>query len=283
MTPSDRSMLVTDQAGAHVVLTDEVGLVLREWRVDGDPAWGLPNEAKAVGWSGERMLLVTDSRGFTGLFTWDGDLRWRVDEGPDANPHSAELLSDGRVAVASSDGGTVRVHRGVGQGDADEQGGLIAEAALHDAHGLAWDPARGGLWALGGRWLVHWSWQSGIAALHETFRTELPSAHGHDLAWERGQHPDRLWVTTDYGVHSFDVRRRQWLPPEPVCLRSARGVKSIGRSAAGDVLYTQADEEWWTDSLNILTEESSRENGRPERVRLAGMRIYKARWAEGDR
>ncbi|KAF9118151.1 hypothetical protein BGX30_004802 [Mortierella sp. GBA39] len=68
--------------------------------------WGLPSDVKLrEGKTGGKFMVVTDSRGLAALVPYpSGNSRaWGVIVG--GNPHAAELLPDGNVAVAASAGG----------------------------------------------------------------------------------------------------------------------------------------------------------------------------------
>jgi len=264
---SSRAMLLTEQRTARVLLVDQTAAVVREWRPRGLPGWGLPNEAKPRRWQGLPVLLVTDSYGFVGVFDTDGALRWSTDVTQAADPHSIELLPGGELAVAGAVDDWVRVYRGLAAADAAAAGGeeLLAEFPLPGAHGLVWDD--GVLWAVGHHVLVALAWDG--ARLVERDRVDLLSAEGHDLA--AAGRAGHLWVTTRAGVYLFDTAQRRWCDV-PDDLATERDVKSIG-DADGRVLYTRADEQWWTQTVRSRP---------PAELTFPDFRIYKARWAWED-
>src|SRR5690606_19878574 len=103
-------------------------------------AWGLPTDAKVrscKAWEG-RWMVVTDSLGLAAILPYPpGDSRrWGRNVG--GNPHSAELLPGGNIAVAASTAGWVRVYASSQGPDAEH----YAEFRLTGAHGVEWDAGR---------------------------------------------------------------------------------------------------------------------------------------------
>lgn len=256
------TILLTEQASAQVLRIDDVGKVLASWAPPARSCWALPNEAKLRSWQGTPVLLVTDSFGFAGVFDDGGTILWSADVTRAADPHSIELLSAGALAVAGAEGNWVRVYSGLA--GANE---LHAHVPLPGAHGLAWDEPTATLWAIGHRDLVSWRWNG--SDLRETSRRALPSREGHDLIWSDQTH-QTLWLTTRTGAYAAYVSDGWGAVPGPVS--AGVDVKSVGRASDGRVIYTRAQERWWTDTVHFLEPSGT--------VVLEGARIYKARWED---
>ncbi|PYI57104.1 DUF6528 family protein [Paenibacillus flagellatus] len=247
-------------------------------------AWGLPTDAKPRydGESGAVRVAVTDSRGLAAIVSYpDGGKVWAADAG--GNPHSAELLPNGNIAVAASTGGWVRVY-------ASSQGDTVttyAEYGLASAHGVQWDPKLGVLWALGGDSLVALKVSGTDAApeLAEVRKVALPTKHGHDLQPVYGD-ADRLWVTTGSKVYQFVKSANAFDDAFPGHEAISRvGVKGIGSFASGLVVETVPDvakspagvckrNTWCTETVDLF---------RPDGTRtIEGGAIYKVRVWNAD-
>ncbi|WP_248928338.1 DUF6528 family protein [Paenibacillus hamazuiensis] len=236
-------------------------------------AWGLPTDAKvrtSEKWGGQWMV-VTDSKGLAAIVSYpEGDgRRWAHCVG--GNPHSAELLPDGNLAVASSTGGFVRLY-------ASSQGpsaSAYAEYRFPGAHGVHWDARLQLLWALGDDELVALA-AEGTAArpvLREARKTALPTRHGHDLQPVHGD-PDRLWISTGTCVYQYVKSADAFDSSYPGHGAISRpGVKSVGNLLSGTVVSTVPKKgslyDWTTDTVQFALPEA-------QRVR-EGAAFYKAR------
>lgn len=83
------------------------------------------------------------------------------------SPHSADMLADGKIVVASSNGDSVSLW----DPGSNE---VIQKIDLLDAHGLEWDRSRQSLWALGGKQLARYDYNPESARLKSTFTINLP-------------------------------------------------------------------------------------------------------------
>ncbi|WP_026256988.1 DUF6528 family protein [Actinopolymorpha alba] len=244
------------------------------------PGWRLVDEAK-LRYSRKydtRLVLATASYGFVGLIRYpSGKRQWSVnaDDGiaPLDNPHSAELLPDGNVAVAASTGGWLRVYT-ASQG-ANSQ--TYVQYNLPDAHGVQWDPETRMIWALGGHHIVALKYGGTPAqpTLTEVRSTELPSLWGHDLQPVYGN-PDRFWVTTGSRVYQYSVSKDEFTTDYPDSDKLDRvGVKSVSTNpGTGQILQTRPKAgcatSWCTDTVEFFGPDTTRT--RP------GTQFYKARW-----
>lgn len=125
------------------------------------------------------------------------------------NLHSAELLPNGNIALAASDGNWVRVY-------ASSQGAdnnTYAEFTLGAAHAVLWDPGMNALWVTGqdlsnNAHILTALAVGGTDAQPELteltqYRVTLPTVWGHEV----GAYYDNtnlLWVTTNGGEYVFN-------------------------------------------------------------------------------
>lgn len=209
--------------------------------------------------SGGRVLITASSDGVALVERPSGRVLFYAQG---ANAHSAEMLPGGRIAVACS----VRQRGGnrVILFDSATPEKELASAELYSGHGVVWDEQRATLWALGGRELKAFTADLALKAAYE-----LPGEGGHDL-WAV-PHGPKLGVTTHEGVWEFDRDTRTFR--RHAVLGGLAHVKGVAEHpATGETAYIQADlPDWWSERIEFLN---------PRRtLRLAGERLYKARWA----
>jgi hypothetical protein len=189
---------------------------------------------------------VTDSYGLCAIIPYPAltGKKWAINLGAGINPHAIELLPDGNVAIAASDGNFVRVYTS-SQGDRSVN---YASFRLLAAHAVLWDPAFTVLWVTGqdttSTHILTALKISGTAAApiltEETiFRSVLPSPWGHDVQPYAGD-VNKLWVSTNTGVYIYDKISKTFREaPHPLAALSA--VKSISNLASGMVALTRPD------------------------------------------
>ncbi|MFF8658096.1 DUF6528 family protein [Streptomyces huasconensis] len=295
-------VLVTEQASRRLLVLDprrrvwdpaaDPSVVRWQFSPLGDPryrdlrpdaSWVYPCEAKVRVHRKRTYVLTTASFGFVAVVAHPSGRRyWGTALGPGDdlfNPHSAEILPDGNVAVAGSTGALVRLYA-ASQGPRADR---YAEARLKGAHGLHWDGARRVLWAIGDDELVAYE-VGGTAArptLTRAFAVGLPvgtpgrTPGGHDLFPVAGR-PGRLWVTTNAAVFQYDTGSGVFVQDFAGAGEiSRKSVKAVGDDPrTGQVLSTVPErgleETWWTTTVSVHRPAST--------YRLVGGGIYKARW-----
>ncbi|MER5255131.1 DUF6528 family protein [Streptomyces sp. NPDC002855] len=295
-------MLLTEQATQQILVLDPRR---RVWDVEADPSvvrwafspmrqagykdlrpedsWVYPSESKVRRHKGRTYVLTTASFGFVGVVDYPSGRRyWGAAIGPGDdlfNPHSAEILPDGNVAVACSTGALVRLYA-ASQGP---RASRYAEAELKGAHGLHWDGAREVLWAIGDDDLVTYEVGGTRArpALTRRSSVGLPigtpgrTAGGHDLFPVAGR-PERLWVTTNAAVFQYDIPSgdftQDFAGHEEISRKSVKGVGNDPRT--GQVISTVPEsgleETWWTTKVSVHQPRGE--------YKLVDGGIYKARW-----
>ncbi|MFC5648573.1 DUF6528 family protein [Paenibacillus solisilvae] len=245
--------------------------------------WGLPTEARVrevVQWGGVWMA-VTDSKGLAAIIPYpQGDSRkWGLEVG--GNPHAAELLPNGNIAVAASTGGWIRVYAS-SQGPDD---GTYAEYGLPGAHAVLWDLERKTLWAAGSFDIVELAVEGTDAepVLTERMKAQLPTKHAHDVQSVAGS-PDKLWVATGSKVYQYSKSTGKFdLSYEGSAGISRVGVKSVGSLPDGRVVETVTDtaktppgpctaNNWCTDTIDFFQPDGSRSERR-----IQDSELYKAR------
>ncbi|MFF7455459.1 DUF6528 family protein [Kitasatospora sp. NPDC008115] len=242
---------------------------------DLDPrrSWELPDEAKSRVRDGRRYLVATASGGLAALVdTGTGATAWAVDTGQLANPHSAELLPDGNVAVAASGGGWIRLYAA----SLGPRATAHAEYRLPGAHGVHWDQRARLLWALGDDALtaLRVGGTAAAPALTAERTVPLPEPGGHDLSPVLAE-PGRLWVSTAGHLWRFDPAADRFTRVRLGSEGAERDIKSVGdEPRTGRLLIAAPDHagpcSWCTSALTLHRPDGS--------WRLPGTHLYKARW-----
>ncbi len=243
---------------------------LWRWRIT-DPTEGLPSEyskylkpldeCKFVdGW---RKLLLTSSHSGTVLLDIRSKKALFYARTPMA--HSADLLPNGRVAVANSTnkyGNSLEIY------DISKPEVVLFKDSLYSGHGVVWHAERESLYALGYDCLREYKlkdWTSDKPSLEMVKSWEIPLHSGHDLV---KIDKEKLLVSGHKGVVWFDTQSEEFSPFEP--LKDTHNVKSVNYNPhSGKLIYTKAEESWWTH--NVYQENPNRV------ITIDSMKIYKVR------
>jgi hypothetical protein len=217
--------------------------------------------------SGGAELLVTSSHDAVAIVSrQSGDTLFSANV---KNAHSAALLPDHLIAVASSDATDGTGDRIVFF-DRRVSNIRLAELPLHAAHGLVWDGGRQVLWADGFDQLVNIrvSRDEG-GAVHVSFGRvySLPEPTGHDF--RMSSDCSTLYVSTTHHAYQFSIAQQKFEPYEP--LASLLDLKSFSvEPQSGQIVYTLADKGgYWTSTLRFALPNSTAPLPAP---------IYKTRW-----
>lgn len=200
-------------------------------------AWSNVSDVKVrntTHWSGTSQVIVTTSSG--GLVAIAGHpnglRKWAKNVG--GNPHSAELLPNGNIAITASDGGWVRVYASSQSGT----NGTYAQFNLPDAHGVLWDPINNCLWAIGDNL---YALTVGGTAASPTL-TEITSRRftvpgtGHDLSPYYGD-TNKLFFSATAGTYIYDKTTKIATQAPGSAFQSS--VKAISnQTASGHIVTT---------------------------------------------
>ena len=279
--PAPRKFVGAEQASGTVsVYYDRPG---REpqlqwvWSSKGDPnvreqdrrLFGVPDECKPV--DGGKLILMNDSLGgFAGLDVMTGLCAFYGNAG--GNPHSVDRLPDGRIAVASSTGGTLKIFDVKEHPFEPSKQKVVTALDLPGGHGVVWDARRNSLFALGYTNLYELAYSSETMSVSVkkcwNYVAACRDAWGHDLVPD-GQ--GGYYFTNHSGVWHFDPETEKF-----TLAREVWNVKAFSPSESGDLL-TVPREQWWTDTLLVLPSGSS-DLHKARKIVLPGAKFYKARW-----
>ena len=159
--------------------------------------------------------------------------------------HSADLLPDGRIAVAMSmhdQGNAVQLYE-IGQPDR-----VLFRDTLYYGHGSVWMDSLRRYYALGFDELREYSlqyWNTPEPKLKLERSWKIPGEGGHDLSAISNH---QLLISDLQSVYQFDIDQEEFTPFLP--LAETPHVKSVNYDPLRDrLVYTKAEEEWWTHRI----------------------------------
>jgi hypothetical protein len=207
--------------------------------------WSNPSGVKLRNsslWGGQ-WIIATASGGLATIAAYpSGTKKWALNVG--GNPHDAELLPNGNIAIAASTGNYIRVYAS-SQGESNY---TYAEFIFYDAHGVLWDPAINRLWVLGhlekhGPCILTALKIEGNDAQpkiseDQKYRYTVPTKGGHNLTAFCGD-TNKLWISTASKVYVFNKLTGSFTEAPGVINRP--GVKSITNQPSGRVVTTCPD------------------------------------------
>ncbi|SDS59518.1 hypothetical protein SAMN04489716_1138 [Actinoplanes derwentensis] len=240
---------------------------------------------------GPSQLVVVDGEGLIAKVDYEtGEPLWSTSVDRADNLHSVELLPDGNVAVAATGTGYVRIFQAAGSGST----AVSAKFLLRNVHATLWDPGIRRLWVAGSPLDASGKEYQVLKALEVTgpasapglredsARTQVISTSTdavHDVAADFND-PDKLWITTNSRVQTYDKTTRQLAGGGTDIDRNA--VKSISAQPSGQIIQTKADQYrvpqvicgspvngWCTATLDFFNPAKS--------VTRSGAQFYKAR------
>jgi len=209
------------------------------------------------------QLLVTSSSGATLLLEVATKQILFYAKTPMA--HSADLLPNGRIAVANSThtaGNSLEVY------DQQISEKILFKDTLYSGHGAVWVAQRQELFALGFDSLLVYEcnqWQSEQPRLKKVRAYNLPDEGGHELSPVSST---QLLVTTHHQVWLFNMDNGSFIPFDP--LKDRENIKSANYDATTEsVIYTVAEESWWTHHIYGVNPDF--------RIEIPDIRAYKVR------
>lgn len=204
---------------------------------------------------GGYVAVVTSSGGFVGVVDYEtGESLYSRNEKYNGNLHAIELLPDGNVVVAGSDGNSVTIFA-ASQGDGN---GYYKKYTLTSAHGLLWDPDYELLWALGEEELIAYKLTGTQAEPTLEQQTELtvklPAAGGHDLYPVYGEE-NKLWLTTVSGLYQFDTDTKEIVSYDNSLINVA-DIKSVGNQPYSGTMIrivpNNTYKAWCTNTIELF-------------------------------
>lgn len=264
-------LLLTDQSQNRILIVDVIsGAILWEWSAatsniasDHRNWFRNPSDVKPV-YNRKYLLVVASGGGVALVRISDRKTLFYAHAG--WNPHSAELLPDGNLVSASSNGNELTVFK-VDTLGAPNTGKKVTYF-LEDGHNVVWDLNRSCLWATAGDTLKSFYYNNNRdePVLIEGEKIMIPTSGSHDLFPVYGE--DALWLSTVESFYRFDISSKTFdLHPSSL----QENIKSI---SSGPVQYPTVvvvpKEQWWSDEVLDVDGNTV--------YKLSGLKIYKARW-----
>lgn len=274
----NKVIALVEQTQNQVALVDAIsGETLWQWTpADSDltleeQAWfNLPDEVKPI--YNCEYLLITATRGGVAIIRIE-DKRVMFYACPKGQPHSAELLPDGNVVVASStdgtaDGDKLRLY----EVDFEKRfaSAPVATYPLPFGHNAVWDRTNELLWATADNVLNTYSYvqSDGKPALVLQDSYPLPEGQNgaHELFPVYGL--NQLWLTTLGAVYKFNVATKEFQRFNASTTVNIKSISSGPADYATIMLYPT--ESYWSDKLI--------DTGGRSVYQKDGYQIYKGRW-----
>lgn len=235
-------------------------------------------DARLREYEGKTVVLAAYGSSSAKMFDYEtGNIIWSTNMTAN-NPHAAELLPGGIVAVAASNGGEIRFY------DVKKGSGPVATVALPDSHGLLWDPQLKVMWAVGRTVLTAYEVVSDGSTLNVTEKSNLkfsiPTDYAHDLQPYHND-TDKLWITTSSAVYVFSKSQKTFLTSYDGSAQvNKKNVKGIGNFTDGSIIYIVPDKvfrDWTSATLyfvrfadgKYITESITSSDGGFYKVRVA--------------
>lgn len=264
------AIVAAEQAGRRYVVIDPDAKdgYLWQWKPEDDSRidkrycgkFGNPSEVKPR--NNGKLLVAASGSGFAcvNMKTGKADFFGVVKS---ANLHSIDLLPDGRVALACSDGNCIALVDVKEHPFDPSKQRQNTSFKLEQAHGVVWQPYRARLWAIGATDIVELQYCPDELEFREKARFNFTEAGcgkwGHDMISDGD---GNLVFTTHDTVSKLDLSAGKF-----TVLEKRTAVKSLSQDPKGD-LYCIPREKWWTDTLIAGDKE----------IRRGGARFYKARY-----
>lgn len=221
-----------------------------------------------------QVLLTCASGGLCTMAQYpSGEKLWAVTLPQTDNPHGIELLDNGCIAVAASDGGYVCLY-----GNKDTDGTHFVQVDLLGAHSLLWDPAFNILWALGqtrlNAYRITGNAEDPQMVLDPDFSAILPILNGHDLS--PVYHDSDFLLVIASAPFMYSKTQKSWtLASEG--LGELLNVKSFCLTQKGDrgfyTIPNGAYQLWNTDILHSFNYKTNT----VEEIKTENMAFYRAR------
>ncbi len=269
---------VVDQSDHSINIVDRTtGDIIWRWipseseLTDEQQKWfELPDEVKPI--YNCEYLLITATRGGVAIIRIE-DKKVVFYACPKGQPHSAEVLPDGNVVVASSSDGTIYADK-LSLYKIDPENPLVETPAFTTenkyGHNAVWDRENQLLWSTADTELRTYSYkvEDGQPMLIHRDTYPLPEGHNgaHELFPIHGL--KQMWLSTPSGVYKFVLSTKEYHVYESY---QSQNIKSISSGPAGyETIMLSPTESYWSDRLidtagRIVWQKQ-------------GAKIYKGRW-----
>jgi len=276
LAAASKEIVICDQKNTRLVMVDVANgnKVTWEWKANasyakirsGAQGWFANlSEAKPV--YSNKYILATASGGGVALINVSSKKAIWFDYAG-GNTHSAEILPDGNVVTASTDGYLMIFTVDSYINDQSAQTGKIA---FDDVHNVVWDKTNKLLWAAGLNKLKAFSYNNNCKkpalTLKKTYT--MPEGNAHDLFPVYGSTTE-LWLTNSGHIYKFNTSTGKF-----TLVKTISSVKSVASGPSGyatitDVANGHGGESWRTDVITDINGGTVFKN--------TSFGMYKVRW-----
>lgn len=258
------AMVLCEQSQHRIIIVEPgTGRITWEWKADTAHAkWFTnPSDAKVVA-NGEYLITCASGGGVAIVRIKDKRTMFCAYAG--GNTHSVELLPDGNIVSASSNGNYLTLFKV----DTTHKINYQQQVPIPFGHNVVWDRQRNVLWSAGRHHLYRFRYNFDCAHpnLQLIDSVGIPGAEGHDLfpVFDR----DSLWLTTTTVFSRVDAATMRI---DTMSAKTVKHIKSVSSGPPGyPTIVSIPKEQWWTDEILDLQGNSI--------YREKGLKIYKARW-----
>ncbi len=263
-------LLLAEQRENRIMIVDIVRhRVIWQWKPEmggiraGDLKW-FKNLSDMKPVYQEKYLLITASGGGVALIRV-ADKRVVFYAYAGGNVHSAEVLPDGNIVSASSEGNFLEIFQTRMPRYPDSV--RVIKIPVTFAHNVVWDQLGHLLWTASLNYLYAMRYNGN--RLHPNLMKvdsiRLPGTQAHDLFPEYGK--NALWISNTSAVYEFDLSQKRLTQTA----FSRKNVKSVSSGPQGTpIALVIPTDQWWTDQ--VLSDNQKIIFQQKE------CRIYKARW-----
>lgn len=269
---AERPIVLTEQAEDKLVIFDMASKkTLWQWsaKAGGIPSadqslFHLPDECKPV--YGRSCMLVTASGGGVALIRIS-DRKPLFYAKPGGNPHSAEILPDGNIVTASSDG-YILLYRFDPSRPFVENPSFRVEA--EHAHNVVWDRKRECLWTLTRQKMVRYKYDPKNLTLTQqaVFTNPFGYDWGHDLVPVWGY--DKFYCVFTGGICEFDIDSGTFTKAGFFQTVNVKSVSSGPEPFGVCLCVANNATDWWTSDVWA--------SGGSKLFSNPAYKIYKSRW-----
>lgn len=240
-----------------------------------------PTECKIL--EGGRKMLVTASMGGVAIVEIPSGktLLYKSVTAPsetwrDANPHSAEMLPDGNIAVASSFGKRNLILLGVPEKFSSPEDIREFPMEFLSAHGVVWDESHEILWVLGYEELAgfKYNFDKQNPSVKKIFSAQIltngKQFDGHDLVF--APETPFLIMTGDSEVRLFDTRTRKFATVR-IFKDKLKSISMLPQKCGSATITVKPEKEYWAETVRFFSK-----NFPVVGNMGAETKFYKARW-----
>lgn len=226
------------------------------------------DEVKPV-YNCEDLLVCSTSGGVALIHIADKSIKFFAL--PMGEPHSAEILPDGNIVVATSvandgNGNMLKLYRMPKAGESPFVSKQESSVENYSGHNVVWDTYNDVLWATSDNIIKMYAYDMKALKLKLYQTIDLPTSNAHELIPVYGE--EKLWLTTGSAIYKFDIYTYECTK---VASRYSSNVKSVSSGPANfPTLIIYPKTSYYTDTVIDISGGVHYSKGKAQ--------FYKVRW-----